>query len=77
MVTGHVMIVICVKQEYVLKPFIKRMGGLKMGLTQDQKIDLAIAYVNQCTDEELVEDVFWVAYERLLDLNLGPAGEDE
>lgn len=47
-----------------------------MGLTEDQKIDLAIAYVNQCTDEKLVETVFHAAYERLLTLNLGPEEEE-
>ena len=46
-----------------------------MGLTEDQKIDLAIAYVKHCTDEELIESVFHAAYERLLELHFEEEGE--
>lgn len=50
---------------------------INMGLTQDQKIDLAIALVNRCDDEDLVEEVFHAAYHRLLVLHFGEELIDE
>ena len=43
-------------------------GGIEMGLTPDQKIDLALAYIAQCEDEELLLLVINEAHSRLNDL---------
>lgn len=36
-----------------------------MGLTEDQKIDLAIAYINRCNDVNLLLSVLNYAHNRL------------
>ena len=47
---------------------IKSMGGLKMGLTDDQKIDLAIAYINKCNDVDLLIPLLNAAHDRINEL---------
>ena len=41
------------------------MGGSEMGLTDDQKIDLAIAYVNKCNDVDLLIPLLNAAHDRI------------
>lgn len=62
------MTVICERRVYVTPHFIRSMGGLKMGLTDDQKIDLAIAYVKKCDDWLLLMEVQDIIELRLKEL---------
>ena len=39
-----------------------------MGLTDDQKIDLAIAYVNKCNDVDLLIPLLNAAHDRINEL---------
>ena len=48
-----------------MKLFIRSMGGSEMGLTDDQKIDLAIAYVNKCNDVDLLIPLLNAAHDRI------------
>jgi hypothetical protein len=41
------------------------MGGSKMGLTVDQKIELAIAYVNKCNDVDLLIPLLNATHDRI------------
>lgn len=45
--------------------FIKNMGGLKMGLTDDQKVDLLIAYINKLDDVDLLIPILNAAHDKL------------
>ena len=63
----HVMIV-TLKTLYVMVHSIRSMeyyGGLIMGLTPDQKIELALAYIKKCDDVYLIMNVANAAHERL------------
>jgi hypothetical protein len=44
------------------------MGGIEMGITEDQKMMLAAAYVRNCTDTALLLYVINEAHDRLNDL---------
>ena len=58
----------CVKPAYVQKSFIRNMAILKvrqMGLTEDQKIDLAIAYIKKCNDVDLLIPLLNAAHDRI------------
>lgn len=59
------MTVICSKRVSVKSPSIRNMGGLKMGLTIDQKIDLAIAYVKKCDDVDLLIPLLNATHDRI------------
>jgi len=60
------MTVICLKRVSVKSPSIRNMGGLKMGLSESQKMELAVAYIRKCDDEEYLE---WVINEAFRKLN--------
>ena len=57
--------VTCLNVEYVKSPSIKSMGGFQMGLTMDQKIDLAIAYVKKCNDVDLLIPLLNITHDRI------------
>ena len=40
-------------------------GGLAVGLTEDQKIDLAIAYIKKCNDVDLLIPLLNAAHDRI------------
>ena len=48
-----------------MKLSIRSMGGLKMGLTDDQKIDLAIAYIKKCNDVDLLIPLLNATHDRI------------
>ena len=43
-------------------------GGETMGLTMDQKIDLAIAYVKKCNDVDLLIPLLNATHDRINEL---------
>jgi hypothetical protein len=51
-----------------MKLSIRSMGGLEMGLTDNQKIDLAIAYVKKCNDVDLLIPLLNAAHDRINEL---------
>lgn len=57
--------VICSNAESVKSHSIKSMGGFQMGLTMDQKIDLAIAYIKKCDDVDLLIPLLNAAHDRI------------